>query len=372
MDLPNFIEADIAGIMIEWTEFAQGLGVDSHKLTDKQARNASNALLLGIALDMRTSQSPQEQANKARGEHPLVSSAITGIAHRHAQDRLEQGFSHAELSAEMRALRASVIRRWQTQEGSTDITSMIRFNEAIDQTWTESIAHYSEAVVRIRNLFVGVLAHDLRSPLGAVAMSAQYLLRDNDLTTGAHVASERIYRATSRMQRMVDDLLDFTRTRLGEFLPVTLAKNDLGEICRHAVEEVSTSYPKVSIEQVVAGDPNGVWDGGRLSQLISNLLVNAAQHGDGKVTMDVRCGVNAIRVDVTNKCKDIPPEKLRSMFDPMIRTETTPLKRGPAAGMGLGLYIVREILRAHQGAINVSSSSGMTTFHVVLPRKSYC
>jgi signal transduction histidine kinase len=370
MDLPAFIETDIELIIEEWVEFAHALGVERTKLSLEQAQNASRALLLGIAGDMRTPQSADEQAAKGKGRQVQNSSLITSIAHHHAQERLTHGFSHEELSAEMRALRASVIRRWEQRPESNDVGSLIRFNEAIDQAWMESIAHYSAAVMRIRNLFVGVLAHDLRSPLGAVSMSAQYILKQQSITPGTHTASERIYRATSRMQRMVDDLLDFTRTRLGETLPIALTSNDLGAICHHAVEEVSASYPNVSIKETVEGDPMGVWDGGRLSQLVSNLLVNAAQHGDGNVALTAKCSGNSMKIDVTNNCKDIPPDVLQGMFDPLIRSETLSTKKGPAAGLGLGLYIVKEILKAHQGMIDVTSKDGTTTFNVLIPRVS--
>lgn len=372
--MPDFIELNIEVILTDWQNFAKRLGVLKEKLTDSQAQDSARSLLLAIASDMRTHQTAAEQDAKGKGERPLNSPLISKFACAHANERLVQGLTHDELCAEMRALRASVMRRWKAHPHGrldhTDVIAIIRFNEAVDQAWTESVAHYSAAVTRIRNMFVGVLAHDIRSPMSAVAASAEFLSQDSSLAGKSLDAATRITRGTKRMQRMVNDLLDFTITRLGEPLPMTISDVDLSVVCRQAVDEVEISYPDIRITETFDGNPHGLWDSGRLSQVISNLLVNAAQHGDGVVAMATSCKARTMEVNVSNHCTDIPFETLQTMFNPLIRSQPISSKKGPAAGLGLGLYIVKEIVEAHQGTINVTSTDGTTTFTVRIPRRS--
>jgi signal transduction histidine kinase len=150
---------------------------------------------------------------------------------------LSHGFGINDVVAEFRALRATVLRRWQPIPlvDTTAFQEMIRFNEAIDQVLAESVRHYAYRTERIRDLFAGVLAHDLRSPRGAMLNASEVLLHDNLSFPGVRAVAF-VQRGAMRMKQMIDDLLIFTRTRLGDALPVSFTPQDLGRICRDAAE----------------------------------------------------------------------------------------------------------------------------------------
>jgi signal transduction histidine kinase len=198
---------------------------------------------------MREAQSPAQQETKSRGDEHAPGSGFDHVAHLHAEDRLSHGFGINDVVAEFRALRA-VLRRWQKTStgGAAGFEEMIRFNEAIDQVLAESVQHYAYRTERIRDLFAGVLAHDLRSPLGAILNSGEVLLHDDNLSPASLRAAAFVQRGATRMKQMIDDLLAFTRTRLGDTLPVNLTSQDIGRICRDAADEVRASCPDARIE----------------------------------------------------------------------------------------------------------------------------
>jgi len=369
MVLAELIEQKVDDILEDWSEFARHLGVAPEKLSDQQRRNSAREILLRIAHDMRTGQSADEQIAKSKGEGPEHAPEIVDVARTHADDRLAHGFTLEELVSEYRALRATVIRHWQAQPycvNEATIDQMVRFNEAIDQALTESIAKYSASANRLRDLFNGILAHDLRSPLGAIHNSAQYLLRDEALGASSTKAAAAVLRSADRMKQMVNDLLDFSRIRLGDMLPMTPTTDDLRRISHQAVEEVCASYPSFQVEERYDGIMVGTWDGARLGQLLTNLLVNAAQHGTGSAVLVARCEENEVVVAVSNG-GEIPADKIDKIFDPLIRSAST-ARKGTAAGVGLGLYIAKAIVKTHGGTIEVRCSDGSTTLAIKLPR----
>ena len=327
-------------------------------------------MLTRIAADMRTPQSEAARKAKSRGEDADPDGDVTDAAQIHADDRLAQGFKLNDLVAEFRALRATVLRRWgeQSPPSAALFDDVIRFNESIDQTLSDSIRQYSMQVEAIRDRFAGVLAHDLRSPLGAIANSAEFLLQGDDVTASRMKAAANVQRSSARMKRMIDDLLDYTRTRLGDALPVTLVSQDIGRLCLYAVDEVGAGYPQAQIDVSLEGDLAGEWDGDRISQLMGNLLVNAIQHGSGDIAVSVRGLDQDVHLSVRNAGGPIPKEALPTLFDPLTRTYSSPDKRGTAAGIGLGLYICKRIAQAHGGHIDVASTADATTFKVTLPR----
>jgi signal transduction histidine kinase len=371
MLLPDFIDANLDSLVDDWAEFASQIGLEGAPLTPEQLQDSARMMLTLIAADMRQPQTDAMQKGKSRGEHSAMQSDVTDAAHVHAVDRLGQGFKLDDLIAEFRALRATVLRRWSevSPPGATAFTEMIRFNEAIDQSLTESIKHYSKQVEELRDRFAGVLAHDLRSPLGAIINSAEFLLRGKDVTASQMRAALNVQRGASRMKRMVDDLLDFTRTRLGDLLPIERAHQDLGRLCIDASNEIRAAYPQAKIDVSLKGDLTGDWDGGRLSQLFANLLGNAVQHGSGPIAVSVMGDSNTVKIKVANGGLAIPQTSMATLFDPLTRAHSSTEERGWAAGIGLGLYICRCIARAHGGEIDVSSSDDATVFVVEMPRR---
>lgn len=177
---------------------------EDSQLDDAQLRNLARELLLGIAADMRGTQTDAQQEAKAHGDRPGLNSAFNRIGRGHADDRLAQGFGINELVAEYRALRASVLRRWQQtcEIDPATFQETIRFNEAIDQMVAESVRQFAQSSERIRDLFAGVLAHDMRSPLGAILNSAYVVLRDENLSPTSLCATAVLYHGAEQLKML--------------------------------------------------------------------------------------------------------------------------------------------------------------------------
>ncbi|WP_027820964.1 sensor histidine kinase [Paraburkholderia bannensis] len=367
MSLADFIESDLSGLIDDWAGYALSLGQDDTQLTESQLRNSAADILTAIATDMRETQSDAQQEAKSRGDKVEPNSAFNRVARLHAEDRLSHGFSINDVVAEFGSLRATVLRRWgKTSSSGAAFQEMIRFNEAIDQVLAESVRHYAQRTERIRDLFAGVLAHDLRSPMGAMLNAAEVVLHDEGLSSAGARAVAFVQRGALRMKQMIDDLLIFTRTRLGDALPVSFTAQDMGRICRDAADEVRASYPNADIELRLAGELRGRWDGSQLSQLLVNLLTNAVRYGTGSIVVEAAGHDGQMTLAVSNEGNPIPERALPTLFDPLTRAGPSD-RRGTAAGMGLGLYICRCIASAHQGTIGVASSENGTRFTVCLP-----
>jgi signal transduction histidine kinase len=221
---------------------------------------------------------------------------------------------------------------------------------------------------KTRELFLGTLGHDLRNPLNAIKVTI-YMLGRN-ATEADQKAIARVSNSVDRMARMIDQLLDLTKSRLGGGIPIHPVDADLGVICLNVADEFEALHPgrlQLSVEEGLVGH----WDADRLANAIANLVSNAFKYGEPEaaVTLGARgCGPSVV-VDVMNRGPEIPPALVPLMFDPFRRGQLE-ANRG-VKGLGLGLYIVREIVRAHQGEVTVRSVSGEgTTFSMTLPRTS--
>ncbi|HEX4326982.1 MAG TPA: hybrid sensor histidine kinase/response regulator [Burkholderiales bacterium] len=220
--------------------------------------------------------------------------------------------------------------------------------------------------LRFNEMFVATLGHDLRSPLAAIVNYAELLDRLND-SAPAQQAAQRIIASGTRMSRMIDDLLDLARARLAGGIPLTREKADLGEIAGRVLDERFGAAPERVVRIERHGSLAGHWDGSRLGQAIANLVGNAQQHGaaGGEIVVALDGGDRA-HVDIrVENSGEIPAELLAHIFDPFRRGSR---EAGPANGLGLGLYIVQQIVAAHRGKIEVQSDAGRTAFKVRLPR----
>ncbi|WP_042267214.1 sensor histidine kinase [Paraburkholderia heleia] len=370
MTLSDFIEANLTELIDDWTAYARRLSAEGSALNVDQLRNSVRDLLVRIAADMRETQTAAQQTAKSLGDRPPSESGFNETAHRHADDRLAQGFGINEVVAEYRAMRASVLRRWQgaSQLDASSFQEMVRFNEAIDQMLAESVRQYAQRTERIRDLFGGVLAHDLRSPLGAILNSVEILLRDNGLSPLSVKAIAHVQHGAGRMKRMIDDLFLFTRARLGDTLPLEPTPQDMGHICQDAADEVRAAFPDAQIVVQLTGELDGNWDAGRISQLLVNLISNAVQHGSGKICVRATGFADRVTVAVSNTGRPIPAQLLPTLFDPLTRATRTQGRQGTTSGMGLGLYICRSIAVAHKGTIRAESTENGTIFTLQVPR----
>jgi signal transduction histidine kinase len=374
MKLSAFILSDLECILQEWEDFASTLEPLANA-EKKELRDHAAAVLKVIAADLDTPQAEHESIAKSKGLGPQMSNDTA--AEIHAADRLASGFTGEQVMAEFRALRSSVLRLWASQVDITtpdDIQDMIRFNEAIDQAQTESMARYAKMLREAQNLFLAILGHDVRTPLGAISMGAQVLLQDQSLPAKVLKVALRIFNSSKRMDAIVRDLLDFSTTHLGDGIPVDLNSVDLAAICHSVVEEARTFHPDRRIELATEGDATGAWDGARMAQAFSNLISNAVQHGkpESAVKVAVRGLPGEVIYEVQNEADLIPPAKLRTLFDPVKRFAIRPASERVASRMqnlGLGLYVVKQIVAAHHGQVAVTSSEDDgVVFSARLPR----
>jgi signal transduction histidine kinase len=373
--LSEFIISNLDSILSEWDSFAATI-VPGHDLDKIALRDHAKEILQNIATDMETAQSSAEQEEKSKGHgaRPAQDSA----AETHTTDRIQLGFNQVQVVSEYRALRATVIRLWIAGSATLDASSMhqvIRFNEAIDQALSESNARFMREIDRARDFALGILAHDLRSPLQAIATGAELLAEtENDEEAEINAIASQIIESTNQMNRLIGSLLDFTRTRLGQRLPLNLQSTDFAAICRQSVAELRAAHPARTIEMDCPPHAEAVIDGTRLAQMLSNLVSNAIQHGAKSKPVSVLARVEAdeIILQVHNDGAPIPAAALPTLFEFFPRRAA---QRAPTdsrfSHLGLGLYVVRQIVEAHSGQIDVTSTAEEgTTFTVKLPCRS--
>jgi signal transduction histidine kinase len=372
--LADFIAANSEAILAEWVTFAESCGAAGHAMDLTALRDHALAMLTAIVADLRTPQTATEQSEKSKGRAaPHLEGADTA-AEVHGAGRAESGFTVGEMVSEYRALRASVIRLWTAANGhltGADIADLMRFNEAIDQALAESITRYTQDIDRARETFVAILGHDLRTPLGAVAMASQFMLDTGELTEPHLTLTKRIVHSARRMNQMVGDLLDFTLGRLGSGVPITRGDMDLATVVRQAVEEMAVAQPESVLQFTASGDLRGRWDAGRISQLAANLLGNAVQHGAPKTLISVTAEGESAEVVLRmhNYGPAIPTSDLDGLFSPFKRFRSGGGVTRDSGNLGLGLYIAERIVCAHGGSIDVrSSAEAGTLFTVRLPR----
>jgi signal transduction histidine kinase len=223
-------------------------------------------------------------------------------------------------------------------------------------------------VAEFQERFVGILGHDLRNPLSALMMSLTHLERSAPEPQRKGIA--RMQASATRMERMVDQLLDLTRSRLAGGIPICPTSADLGVVVDRVVDELRAQCGSRRIEVERGADLEGTWDPDRLEQVASNLVGNAVGHGDPgePVSVKIRGDGEHVVMTVHNAGSPIPDELRAVLFDPFRRGARVP-RSEHTAGLGLGLYISREIVAAHGGTIDVTSDERHgTTFTVTLPR----
>jgi signal transduction histidine kinase len=373
--LSRFINEHTAEIVAEWQAFARTQLPAAAVMSELALRNHAAYILKAIAHDIDTEQNTEQQHQKSKGQAPLTVDGEESAAAVHGTLRHASGFTLLKLTAEFRALRATVMRLWLPRNNhpcDATTSDIVRFNEAIDQALAESVVTYSGRVSRTRDLFLAILGHDLRAPLATIAMAGELLNRADLEVERRHEVGARVDRSVRLMRDMIDDLLGYARIQLGSTIPVKPAPGDLREVCETAIENSSAVYPDCPFQFDAQGDLTCQIDSIRLHQLVTNLLLNAAQYRahDSAVVVSAAGDLNMLTIRVHNHGGVIPEESIEAIFAPLTQLSgkgQDDLR--PRTSLGLGLFVAREIASAHGGSIAVKSNEDEgTEFTVLLPR----
>jgi signal transduction histidine kinase len=368
--LPSFIASHTELIVGEWEVFARTLTPSATGMTSLALRDHIHQILEFIIEDMGSPQTPREQTRKSQGKQEKR--AASTAAETHAALRLAGGFAIDQMVSEYRALRASVIKLWSRTRPSIDAkdsANLIRFNESIDQALSESVSYYTKEIVQSKDLFIGILSHDLRTPLQAIALSSELMLRLGGLNERQTMLATGNLESAHRAGALIKNLLDVTHARFGESLLVNRTFMDIGFVAHQVVDELRVLNPTRTFSLDVSGDLKGQWDKTRIGQVFSNLLSNAMQYGfkDTPIGVNIASPIHDVEITVHNQGTPIPADRIRTIFNPL--TRAGPRDEFEQSNLGLGLFITREIVEAHGGTIHViSNEEAGTTLTVRLPR----
>ena len=365
MRLGTFLEHRADQILQETVAFARSLKPLQH-CDDKELKDHFSEILVTIAADLKEPQSRSESIEKSQGRGPVDPEETA--AQSHGLARAESGLSMTQVYAEYRALRSCVLRLWTEQhafaEGAED--DLIRFNEAIDQAVQESVTSYENEVDHLRQLFLGVLSHDLREPLNAIALTTSIikLQAEGPLACSAAV----LVKGVKRMTTLLDSLLEMNRANLGAGMPLDKTTADLGLQCQAEIEVLQAAYPGSRLHVTAHGDLTGSFDSSRVREALSNLVTNAVKHAANKddVTIALTGDEKTVRIAVEN-AGDIPSSDANGLFEPL-RRGSGAHQSNERTNLGLGLFITRQIARAHGGDVELHSEDGRVRFTLFLPK----
>lgn len=294
----------------------------------------------------------------------------------HAKDRFAAGYDIREVVTEYQMLRQAILDAYArhavdlSEPAGARIPALTRLDGMIDAAICDSVDRFVAERDRAKDVLVGILGHDLRTPLQSILMGADTLAKQGDaLGPTVSKVANRITSSATRMGRMIEDLLDFTRAHLGGGIPVVPAPMDLSDVVTAVVDELSHAHPSRLVRRVpsASGDLRGEWDAARIAQAVTNLVGNAIQHGADPVEVKTVGDDTNVIVEVHNG-GTIAPNVAERLFQPFAHAAERMNGGSAPAGLGLGLYIVAEIARAHAGRVEVDSADGITCFRLVLPR----
>jgi signal transduction histidine kinase len=264
MKLSTYITGHLEEILVDWEAFAQTLLPVAATMTAAELRDHAREILRAIALDLGTDQSASQQDRKSKGGTAPLAGGAAGI---HGALRHASGFTLAQLVAEFRALRASVLRLWEEdypQCSPEVIEDIMRFNESVDQSLAASIDMYSQHAQTMRDTFLAILGHDLRTPLQTVTVAAEYLGRPGVHQAGLDRTSNRLQLSAARMRAMIDDLLEYSRAQLGDRMRLVHRQHDFKELAVAALLDANAAYPDCPFELETSGNLAASVDGARV------------------------------------------------------------------------------------------------------------
>lgn len=323
-------------------------------------------LLQAIAADLRTPQSRTESIAKSHGDASAPASPTPAQIHGLLRARL--GLDIEQLIAEFRALRSSILRLWAETypPGPNVIDDISRFNEAIDQAVAESVQFHAAETERWRQIFLSVVGHDLRGPLNTMALTVELMRREASPQPSAHTAM--LVRGIKRLSSLLDSLLEYSRTSLGVGMALQRSEVDLGVACAEELELLRAAHPEAHIAYAAQGDTTGHFDASRVREALSNLVANAITHGDRSAPTAVTVEGDNILVHISvENAGEIPAQDIEMLFTPLRQGDAGPSRAG-RANLGLGLFITRQIARAHGGEATGTSAGQRVCFTIALPK----
>ena len=352
MSLPHFIHESLEDILSEW-ERDCGAATRPEPVARRQH---FGKVLRAVADEMKRLPASASSPAAALESAP-------GVPHSHA----------GQLVGDYASLRASVIRQWRRKHPSpsaSDLDDLVRFNEAMDRSLAELTATFSPSEAQPQALFLGVLNHELRTSVASILMSAQVLIHRSTPGSPEAKAAQRILRSCEQLRQTLDALSGFTQVRLGAHLEIDRVRDDLGVLCRQALDGFARVDPERRIRLTSDGDLGGDWDQARIREAIGALIANAARFASRGSPVTIAVDGHAadeLTVTVHGDGTPIDVETLRTIFDPIARVEA---ENATYAGLGLGLFMVRKVVDAHGGRVSVEAAPDLgTTFTVVLPRR---
>jgi PAS domain S-box-containing protein len=263
--------------------------------------------------------------------------------------------------------RRHLLVRYEPLRGSNGIEGLS--GSTVDVTELKEAEEQVARELAFRERMMGIVGHDLRNPISAI-LSVTSLMLGGEQTEKARKQLGFVEQAARRMNEMIGTLLDFTRLRFHGSLPIAVVRIGLDQLAREVVAELQAAYPGREIELSISGNLRGEWDPGRLAQLFTNLVANALTHGErgSPVWIAVTGDNDDVVLSVRNRGETISPAVAERLFEPFKPGDDS--EGGPRRGLGLGLFIVREIARAHGGTVGVQSGEGHVMFTATLPRSA--
>ena len=369
--LTKFIRDNLDEIVSNFAEFARSNLPPAESMGETELRDGAASILRAIVADMSSEQPPSHLEARAQGLRPEHAPAITSTAVEHAKERLRAGFSLADLISEYRALRSNVAQTWMASNDKGGRASALsRFNDALDQSMTEAVRWFDEESRRLRDVFVGVLGHDLRDPVSTAMNCTEILLMPEVDEPTRERTTAAALRSLARIAGMIDYLLDFARTNLGDQLPISPAPMSMSALCQEIVEAAAMSAPHREILLLLEGEVSGIWDAGRIKQALMNLVRNAIVYGDDQlpVTVTVQSESDGVALSVHNHGRPISPEEQLVIFKPLTRGVNSDRPRKADDSLGLGLFVVEKVAEAHGGGVEIlSNDTDGTKFTLRLP-----
>lgn len=324
-------------------------------------------VLEAIARDLEQPQTRGQSILKSEGRGPTPD--LESAAQTHGTLRARSGLNMEQLVAEYRVLRSCVLRLWSDAHtpGPEVLADTLRFNEAVDQAVAESVTYFSQEQQRWRSIFLGVLGHDLRGPLNAVLLTADVMRNLAPEGTMAQLAATML-RNGRHMQTLLDSLLEYSRSEVGMPMKLNLTHLVAASALHEEMDLLRTALPGVQIDFKVEGDTSSFVDGPRLREAVANLVFNAAQHGspDTPIAVNVVERAQVVAVTVDNVSAPIPEDVLQNLFEPLRRYSSE--QNSVGSHLGLGLFIVREIARAHGGEATVAMANGRVVFDLTVAK----